>query len=505
LSADLWSAIAARCERAPAAAALLWRDPTAGADVTLSYADLAERAAALAAGLRDLGVGAADRVAVALPNSPDVVALLLATLRLGATYVPLNPAYTAEEVGWIAANVGALVVVAHATLREALAAAPASAGRIVGAVAPGSKPPAPATIAPSAPALIVYTSGTTGRPKGAVLSHRALRDNLRAILRGWEWTSEDRLLLTLPCSHLHGLALGVLGSLLHGSSLVLRARFAAEEALADLERLGCTAMFGVPTMYNRLVQLPAGAIHRHDLARVRLWACGSAPLLATTFERFRELFGTTLVERFGMSEGGFMLAAPYHGVRRAGVVGRPVEGVEVRIVDEDEVDAGRLADVADGNAGELLVRGGNLFDGYWNDPAATAAAFVDGWFRTGDQALRESDGQLRILGRRSADILKVRGYKVSAVEIEDRLQSLPGVREVAVVGLPHADWGQEIVAVVAADARESGDALRLQDQARTLLAPYKVPNRIVFVDEIPKVGPGKYRKQELVRTLTCTP
>jgi malonyl-CoA/methylmalonyl-CoA synthetase len=494
----LWQQFAANAGTRPGAVALQWK----GSEET--YAALAERACRAAAALHAVGVRAGDRVAVGLHNSPELVAALLGTLRLGATYVPLNPAYTGEEAAYIVENVGARVLLAHAALGEAVKRCkPGLAERVFEVLRPTTSPPPPlAPIDTEEAAVIVYTSGTTGRPKGAVLSHRALLANLAAVTAAWEWTAGDRLLLALPCSHLHGLALGLLASFLVGSSVALRPRFVAEELLADLQHSACTMFFGVPTMYNRLVQLPAELVRNADLRRMRLWACGSAPLLSTTFERFRDVFAATLLERFGMSEGGFMIAAPFRGARRAGVVGIAVAGVELRIVDDEEVDRGVLRDVGAGVAGELLVRGDNLFSGYWNDEAATRAAFIDGWFRTGDLAVREADGQIRLAGRRSADIIKIRGYKVSAVEVEDRLQSFPGVREVAVVGIPHADWGQEIVAVVAADPLHPPAAEELVERSRRVLASYKVPTRILFVDEIPKVGPGKFRKSELVRRLS---
>lgn len=493
----LWSAIAVTTE-ARSRATALESDSTCD-----SYADLAARARRVAAALAQLGVRAGDRVAVGLHNSPDLVGALLGTLQLGAVYVPLNPAYTGDEAAYIVGNVGARLFLAHPALAHATAQSAPRLARVVCEELPAADERLEAgAVAAEEPGLIVYTSGTTGRPKGAVLSHRALLSNLRAVATAWEWSSEDRLLLTLPCSHLHGLALGLLASFLMGSCVVLRSRFVAEEVPADLERTRCTMFFGVPTMYNRLVQLPDEVTRARDLQRMRLWACGSAPLLPTTFARFSEVFGKQLLERFGMSEGGFMIAAPYRGPRRAGVVGRSVPGVELRIVDEEEIEHGTLVDVAVGVAGELLVRGDNLFSGYWDDREATRAAFAGDWFRTGDLAVREADGQIRISGRRSADIIKVRGYKVSAVEIEDRLQSCPGVREVAVIGIPHADWGQELVAVVAADPDRPPAAEDLLARARAVLASYKVPNRIVFLDEIPKVGPGKFRKAELVRQLS---
>ena len=260
--------------------------------------------------------------------------------------------------------------------------------------------------------------------------------NLTTVARAWRWTEDDRLLLTLPCFHLHGLGLGIIGSFLAGSSVVLRRRFVAEEVCADLEEYRATMFFGVPTMYNRLLAVPDRLSIERDLRHMRLWVSGSAPLPIATFERFRQRFGVEILERFGMTECGFPLATPYDGPRRAGTVGVPLPGISVRVIDPEAADAGHVIDVGDGLEGELAISGPNLFSGYWNRPEETRRALVDGYLRSGDVAVREADGTFRILGRMSVDIIKTRGFKVSAVEIEDCLQRHPQVQEVAVVGLP---------------------------------------------------------------------
>lgn len=492
--ATLWSAFDESVTTRGEAPAVFWNDRW------LTYRDLEQMSARVAGALAAGGIRAGDRVVVGLPNSSQLVGVLLGVLRMGAVYVPLNPAYTADEAGYIIEATGGTALV-HPALRDAIARRrPDLEHRLAGDLSDAPPATPPAALDPEAPALIVFTSGTTGQPKGAILSHRALVTNLRAVTCAWEWQPADRLLLTLPCSHLHGLGLGLLGSLLAGSSVVLRARFAAEEVPGDLARFAATMFFGVPTMYNRLVQLPRHAVDREDLSGMRLWVSGSAPLLVPTYERFLQLFGHALVERFGMTEGGFMITTPLHGPRRGGVVGLPLPGIEVRIVDDEAADRGLLIDVPDGTSGELLIRGPNLFSGYWRDPTASRAAFLHGYFRSGDVAVREPDGLYRIAGRRSVDVIKTRGYKVSALEIENRLQAHPGVREVAVVGVPHDDWGEEIVAVVSSnEGRPTADALL--EHARQTLATYKVPRRVVFMSEIPKIGPGKFRKHELLQML----
>lgn len=508
-------------------------------DEVISYAELEKRSGDIAAGIRTAGVRLGDRVAVGLPNSPQLVESVAAVLRTGAVLVPLNPAYTADEASYIVSDAAPTLVITHAQQARALADAGCSTPVVTDLAAfenddthgeygspPTSpfdkggprgispddsqpKPSAPSLFqkgepidkAENDPALIVYTSGTTGRPKGAVLSERALFTNLSTVADAWRWTKSDRLLLTLPCFHLHGLGLGILGSLLIGSSIVLRDRFRAEEVFADIRTHDCTMFFGVPTMYNRLVTLPESVSDPADLGSMRLWVSGSAPLTEATFERFRERFHGEILERFGMTEGGFMLGASFDGDRRPGVVGKPFQGIEVCIVDPDEADQGRLRELPDGETGELVIRGPNLFSGYWQRPEETKAAFVEGFFRSGDLAVREADGMVRIVGRQSVDIIKSGGFKIGAVEIENCLQSHAAVAEVAVVGIPDADLGERVVAVVTAVSETTVTDEELIAYARRHLAPHKVPRQIVFRAEIPRTGPGKFKKKGLIREL----
>ena len=478
--------------------------PALGCDgVEYSYRVIGERAATVAGVLQRRGVRTGDRVAVGLANSPELVVTVLGVLQAGAVLVPLNPASSADEVSYIAGDAGARLAVVDAEHAVTLSRAslPELADILLAGDLIAGDPIRPVEVDSAAPALIIYTSGTTGRPKGAVLSHRALLSNLRTVAEAWRWTEGDRLLLTLPCFHLHGLGLGILTSFLVGSSVVLRRRFVAEDTLADLERSQATMFFGVPTMYNRLVALPEAALAGHDLHRMRLWVSGSAPLSAPTFERFRERFGVALMDRYGMTECGFVLSTPYDGVRRPGVVGMPLPGVDVRLIDPEQADAGQMVDVADGAQGEIVIRGPNLFEGYWNRPEATEGALLNGYLRSGDLAVRDADGQFRILGRRSVDIIKTRGFKVGAVEIEECLQSHPQVQEVAVVGVPDADQGQRVVAAVTPKAGATVTADELRTFARAHLAPHKVPAAIVFLDDIPRTGPGKFKKTALIAQL----
>jgi len=471
--------------------------------IRFSFADLDRKAGSVAAALHAAGVGPGDRVAVALANSPDLIAFVLGVIRTGAVLVPLNPAYSADEILYAVGDSGARLAVVEPGHAAILGAAPLADLKLMAASVPQTgAATVEITLDPEATALLVYTSGTTGRPKGVMLSHRALLSNLTTVAKAWRWTENDRLLLSLPCFHLHGLGLGIIASFVVGSSIALRRRFVAEEILPDLERCEATMFFGVPTMYNRLVSLSDDVIAASDLSRMRLWVSGSAPLSAATFERFRQRFGSELLERFGMTECGFALSGPYDAPRRPGVVGFPLPGIDARIVDPEAAASARLVDVAEGASGELVLRGPNLFSGYRKRREETARAILDGYLLTGDLALREPDGMIRIVGRSSVDIIKTRGFKVGAVEIEDCLQRHPLVQEVAVVGVPDADQGERVVAAVTLMPGAAIGPEELRTYAREHLAPHKVPSRIALLDEIPRTGPGKFKKKELIRMLT---
>lgn len=488
--------IADRLNEDPARPCLFWEEQV------ISRGDLDRRARAIAGGLARRGVRPGDRVAVSVPNSADLVAAVVGVLYSGAVLVPLNPAYTADELRYVLDDCGIALVVAHPVHAQILGArrnVVRSLDELDGPLADLSPREA------EDPALMIYTSGTTARPKGAVLPNRALVSNLTTVAEAWGWTENDRVLLTLPCFHLHGLGLGILTSLMVGSSIVLRPRFVAEEALTLIARHRCSMFLGVPTIYNRLVALPDAVLAAADLSSVRMWISGSAPLTTATYEEFRRRFGFALMDRYGMTEACFVLCTPADRPRRAGNVGRPFPGIEVRLVDPEAADAGTLRDVADGEIGELVFRGPNLFSGYWQRPEETARCHVQGFFRSGDMAVREPDGMYRIAGRRSIDIIKSRGFKISAIEIENVLQQHPDVLEVAVVGLPDADLGEAITAVVAPRPGATLDAGQVRAFARDHLAPQKVPARVELMSEIPRTGPGKFKKRELVERLSTTP
>lgn len=479
------------------APALFWQERA------WSFAELDAWSAQLASGLRAQGIAAGDRVAVSFRNSPELIAAVLATLRSGAILVPVNPSATADELAHLLGDCGAALVLTQPERVDVIRAC-GYAGPVfteLELVASREPPKELPQRAPEDPAMLMYTSGTTSRPKGVVLSQGALFKNFSTVAGLWEWTEADRLLLTLPCFHLHGLGLGVLLSLCVGSSIVLTQGFVAEDALALMARYECTMFFGVPTMYGRFVQLSAQALAGVELRRMRMWVSGSAPMPEVTYERFAERFGYALMNRYGLTEACCVLSTRCAELRRAGNVGRPLPGVEVRLVDADRLDLGELSEVPDGELGELLIRGPSLFRQYWNRPEDTQRAFTHGFLRSGDLAVREADGTFRILGRRSLDIIKSRGYKISAVEIECCLQRHPAVAELAVVGLPDEDRGEAVVAAVTLAAGESVSAEQLREYARQHLAPHKVPVKFLLLDEIPRVGPGKFNKSALIKRL----
>ncbi len=344
------------------------------------------------------------------------------------------------------------------------------------------------------PAFIVYTSGTTGLPKGAILPRRSVTSNLDALAEAWEWTADDQLTHGLPLFHVHGLVVGLLGALRRGGALRHLGRFDPDALAAALED-GATMVFGVPTMYHRLAEEAAGNPRiAAALARPRLLVSGSAPLAAPDFERMRELTGQQIVERYGLTETLMNTAVRASGARRPGYVGEPLAGVEVRLVADDGSDI-EVSD--DETIGEIAIQGPNLFTGYLNKPHATAQAMSDGWFFTGDIGTRTPDGYLRIVGRRSTDLIKTGGYKVGAGEVEVALLGHPAVDEAAVVAAADPDLGERIVAFVVARNGDAPGARELIDHVAGQLAPHKRPREVRFVDRLPRNAMGKIQKKEL--------
>ncbi|HET6951842.1 MAG TPA: AMP-binding protein [Acidimicrobiales bacterium] len=452
----------------------------------LTGADLLARTAAVAGRLAAAGLVPGDRVVMAGGPSADLVVAHCAALRAGLVVVPVNPAYSERELG---------VIVADAEPRAALLddgrlrawARTLGPGVVVAGTdvalpgpAAGGGPPLDAT-GPADPALLPYTSGTTGTPKGALLTHGNLLASTEALLLAWRWTGDDRLIHCLPLFHMHGLGVGLHGTLLAGASAVLLPRFEPEAVLAAAADpdLGATLFFGVPTMYARL----AGAPGVERLGGLRLCVSGSAPLSAGLHHRLAEATGQRVVERYGMTETVMLVSNPVDGERRPGTVGLPLPGVEVRLDHRGAT-----------GTGEILVRGPNVFGGYWRRPDATAEAIVDGWFRTGDIGTFDGDGYLSIVGR-AKELIITGGYNVYPREIEDLLRSHASVVDVAVVGTPSEEWGEVVTAYV--EPGPGFDAGALTAWAAPQLAPYKRPRVVHAVDALPRNPMGKVVRDRL--------
>ncbi|WP_069172687.1 acyl-CoA synthetase [Streptomyces griseus] len=462
---------------------------------SLTYAQLAAASDALAA-----EIAGAGRVAVWATSTPWTVIAVVAALRAGVPAVPLNPNTGERELAHIVADSAPSAVLAGAgdTLPPALAGLrrlDAGTGAISAeAISAGAFPAEPA---PDSPALIVYTSGTTGPPKGAVLPRRAIAASLDALEDAWRWTADDVLVHALPLFHVHGLILGVLGPLRRGGSVRHLGRFSPEGVARELLS-GGTMLFGVPTMYHRLAGAlgdPAGSGSlTKALAGARLLVSGSAALPVHDHERIAAATGRRVIERYGMTETLMNTGVRADGAPRAGTVGPPLAGVELRLVEED---GSVLVDPA--SIGEIQVRGPNLFTGYLNRPDATAAAFTeDGFFRTGDMATVDPDGYVRIVGRKATDLIKSGGYKIGAGEIENALLEHPGVREAAVTGEPDADLGERIVAwIVPEDPGSPPGERELADHVAALLAPHKRPRAVRHLDALPRNDLGKIMKRSL--------
>jgi malonyl-CoA/methylmalonyl-CoA synthetase len=464
-----------------------------------SYADMENASARLARRLADSGLVPGDRVTVQVAKSPDALWLYLACLRAGFVFHPLNDAYRREEIAALLADADPALVVCDPA-NEALFRTLLPGGRQVltlaadggGTLASGKDEPAHAARpavrrAPDDVAALLYTSGTTGRPKGAMVTHGNLAANAAALVAAWGFGEDDRLLHALPLYHAHGLFVGIGCTLLAGASMLFHARFEAESVLADLSR--CTVMMGVPTYYARLLREPG--LGRDACRNVRLFISGSAPLSPETFTAFRRRTGHAILERYGMTETGMNTSNPLAGERRPGSVGPALPGVEIRIAGPGDVP------LPAGSIGEIQVRGPNVFAGYWRRPRETAEAFTaDRFFRTGDQGWLDAAGYLTIAGR-SKDVVITGGLNVYPREVETVIDALSGIAESAVIGAPHPDFGEAVVAVVVAAGgavpAEAGIIAALKER----LAAFKVPKRVFVVADLPRNAMGKIEKATL--------
>ncbi len=483
-------------------------------DLSLTYGRLAGASAALAT-----RIAGAGRVAVWSTPTLETVIAVVAALRAGVPAVPLNPRTGESELAHILADSEPTAVLAgpddalppaleklRRVTVDAREAAEAPSGYATEKADPGEAAPEAygageaASQDPEAPALIVYTSGTTGPPKGAVLPRRAVAASLDALEDAWGWTGDDVLVHALPLFHVHGLILGVLGPLRRGGSVRHLGKFSPDGVTRELGS-GGTMLFGVPTMYHRLAEVldgPAGAAERDSLAAslsgARLLVSGSAALPVHDHERIAAATGRRVIERYGMTETLMNTGIRADGIPRPGTVGPPLAGVELRLAEDD----GAVLDEP-GAIGEIQVRGPNLFTGYLNRPDATASAHTaDGWFRTGDVGTVDADGYVTIVGRKATDLIKSGGYKIGAGEIENVLLAHPGVREAAVTGEEDPDLGERVVAwVVAADPDSPPSPEELADRVAAELAPHKRPRTVRYLDALPRNDLGKIMKRSL--------
>ena len=473
------------------------------AEGAFTYQDLLEASGRVAGCLLDRRSDLAEaRVAFLAPAGWHYVATQWGIWRAGGVAVPLATSHPPAELEHVIRDSEAEIVVAHPEFAETVRSLDAVKGvRLLRTDEALAQPrhPTPGTQAEvdeGRRAMIVYTSGTTGKPKGVVTTHGNLRAQVTSLVTAWEWAADDAILLVLPLHHVHGIVNVLTCALWAGARCEMLARFDANRVWSRLGGGDLTLFMAVPTIYHKLIAAwdtaPAERQRAWSAgcARLRLMVSGSAALPVQTLERWKTISGHTLLERYGMTEIGMALSNPVRGRRRPGSVGTPLPGVEVRLVDEQ----GGV--VGPGTAGEVEVRGPGVFLEYWRRPDATTAAFRDGWFRTGDMAVLE-DGAYRLLGRTSVDIIKSGGYKISALEIEEVLRTYPAVAECAVVGVADPEWGEKICAAVELRQPMELSLAELQAWAKERLAPYKVPRALRCVEALPRNAMGKVTKPEV--------
>jgi malonyl-CoA/methylmalonyl-CoA synthetase len=466
----------------------------------LTYADVNRLSAQMAEALTDVGVQPGDRVSVQVQKSPENLCLYLACLRAGFVFHPLNMGYKRAELEYFIANAEPSVVICDGRNEGILGEIARSNGveHVLTMNADGHGSLLDAAVDEPAEfaslhrskddlAALLYSSGTTGIPKGAMLTHGNLLANTEALVAAWGFTDKDRLLHALPVFHVHGLFVGIGCVLLSGASMCWLQTFDARKVMSYLEH--CSVMMGVPTYYTRLLAEPA--FDRSLCRNVRLFISGSAPLLTDTFDEFEARTGQRILERYGMTETNMNTSNPLEGDRKPGTVGPALPGIAIRVVDDHGTT------LASGEVGNLEVKGPNVFIGYWRLQEKTQEDFApDGYFKTGDMASLDEDGYVSIVGR-AKDVVITGGLNVYPKEIELFIDELPGVKESAVIGVPHADFGEAVVAVVVPmDERhsEEQDVIRA---CKAALADFKVPKRVIFVDELPRNTMAKVQKKAL--------
>ena len=470
-----------------------------------TFDDLRFGSAKIANWLTSLGVARGSRIAVQVEKSVEAVMLYLATLRAGFTFLPLNTAYREAEISYFLNDAQPAVVICSPENLQWIAPLARAAGcqvvKTLGERADGTLIEAAtgyahefktASVKLGDLAAILYTSGTTGRSKGAMLSHRNLASNALTLKTVWHWQKGDVLLHALPIFHVHGLFVALHGALINGSKSLWLSKFDADAVVRFIPR--ATVMMGVPTFYVRLASDPR--VNRPLVKSMRLFISGSAPLLAETFALFKKKTGHVILERYGMSETVMLTSNPYRGERRAGTVGFALPGVGVRLIGDDGQAIAKKKNT-ESMIGGVQVKGPNVFSGYWRMPEKTKEEFTsDGWFKTGDVGRWDADGYLNLVGR-SKDLIITGGYNVYPKEIEMLIDDLPGVDETAVIGVPHPDFGEAVTAVVVAKPNTTLDAQTLLSMIKGKIANYKVPKKIFVVESLPRNAMGKVQKNVL--------
>jgi malonyl-CoA/methylmalonyl-CoA synthetase len=470
-----------------------------------TFADMVAESARFAAALVGLGIAPRDRIAVQVEKSAQALLLYLGAIRAGAIFLPLNTAYTPAEIEYFLKDAAPTLFVCDPARRDALLPVAAGAGvqavATLGADGTGTLmdrlPASPVDFddidrTSTDLAAILYTSGTTGRSKGAMLTHGNLVSNAEVLVESWRFTHEDVLLHALPIYHTHGLFVAVNVMLFCGGAMLFLPKFDTDECLAHLPR--ASTMMGVPTFYTRLLHHPG--LTRESTAHIRLFISGSAPLLEETHRTFEARTGHAILERYGMTETNMMTSNPYDGERIAGTVGLPLPGISIRIADPVSGQ-----DLGAEKIGIVEVAGPNVFKGYWRNPEKTAAEFrADNYFITGDLGKIDARGYLRLVGR-AKDLIITGGLNVYPKEIETEIDALPGIVETAVIGVPHEDFGEAIVAVVVRSDANVGET-NILEALEKRLAKFKQPKRVVFVAELPRNAMGKVQKAGLRETYT---
>ena len=443
-----------------------------------------QRTLELAGSFKQIGLKKGDRILISGPSTIDLAIAHMAALRFGLIVVPVNGLYQKAELEHVIKDASPqAALIDHPNWKEWIDSI--DQGIYVSSTKVNF-PTGPITkidqVEPNDPALIVYTSGTTGKPKGAILSQRNLLAGAHSVRLAWQWEEDDRLLLCLPLFHMHGMGVGLHGTLLAGSSAILQDGFQVEEVIQAINNHQTSMFFGVPTMYHRLAQHP----QVQEMAKMRLCVSGSAPLAPSLHRKLTQEAGIEVLERYGMTETVMLVSNPYLGERRSGTVGFPLPGVKMKVEEQ---------------SGEILVSGPNVFQGYWNQLDANQEVFVDSptehWFRTGDLGNLDEDGYLEITGRKKELIISG-GYNIYPREVDDVLINHPAVEQVAVAGLPSEEWGEEVGAWIVPVSQEKTPSLEeIREFCRQYLAAYKLPQRLVIVNDLPRNALGKVLRHEL--------